>query len=258
MGIIWEGFVMAENKKSFLLYCDLIHTVNKLSDEQAGILLKHILSYVNDENPIINDILIDLVFEPIKQSLKRDLRRYEEIIKERVLAGKLGGVKSGEKRKEKKEAKEAKEANALKTKQTKQTHAKKANLKTNKNEANEANEAVIDSVSVIDSVTDIVKDKDIFNIFRIAYKGTKRGLDTEYANFIKSNDAKIVDLLLPALEKEIAHRQKIIDSKQWCANWKDLQTWINKKCWEQEFPELPKSDILFNSADKKPTEWKEI
>lgn len=68
---------MAKDKKSFLLYCDLIHTVNKLSDEQAGKLLKHILSYVNDQNPVANDVIIDLVFEPIKQQLKRDLKKYE-------------------------------------------------------------------------------------------------------------------------------------------------------------------------------------
>ena len=42
---------MAENKKSFLLYCDIIHTIQQLSDEQAGNLFKHILQYVNDENP---------------------------------------------------------------------------------------------------------------------------------------------------------------------------------------------------------------
>jgi hypothetical protein len=69
---------MAENKKSFLLYCDVMHTVKKLSNEQAGELFKHILSYVNDENPVTNDVVIDLVFEPIKQNLKRDLRRYED------------------------------------------------------------------------------------------------------------------------------------------------------------------------------------
>ncbi len=27
---------MATDKKSFLLYCDLIHTVEQLTDEQAG------------------------------------------------------------------------------------------------------------------------------------------------------------------------------------------------------------------------------
>ena len=42
---------MADNKKSFLLYCDLIHTVQKLSDDQAGKLFKHVLEYVNDLNP---------------------------------------------------------------------------------------------------------------------------------------------------------------------------------------------------------------
>lgn len=68
---------MAKDKKSFLLYCDIIHTVKKLSDEQAGILLKHILLYVNDENPTIDNLVIELVFEPIKQQLKRDLKRYE-------------------------------------------------------------------------------------------------------------------------------------------------------------------------------------
>lgn len=114
---------MAENKKSFLLYSDVHHTVKKLSDDQAGKLFKHILSYVNDENPVTNDVIIDLVFEPIKQSLKRDLRRYEEIIEKRSLAGKVGGVESGESRRKKKEAKEA---NALKRKQTKQRQANEA------------------------------------------------------------------------------------------------------------------------------------
>jgi hypothetical protein len=68
---------MAENKKSFLLYCDLIHTVNKMPNEKAGELLKHILSYVNDEEPTTDDLIIQLTFEPIKQSLKRDLIKYE-------------------------------------------------------------------------------------------------------------------------------------------------------------------------------------
>ena len=64
---------MATNKKSFLLYCDIIHTIEKLSDEQAGKLLKHILRYVNDQDPIAEDVLTEIAFEPIKQNLKRDL-----------------------------------------------------------------------------------------------------------------------------------------------------------------------------------------
>lgn len=82
---------MAENKKSFLLYCDIIHTVKKLSDEKAGILFKHILSYVNDEHPESDDVIIDLVFEPIKQGLKRDLQKYLSICERNKKNGESGG-----------------------------------------------------------------------------------------------------------------------------------------------------------------------
>lgn len=82
---------MAKNKTSFLLYVDLVHTVGKLSDDQAGKLFKHILSYVNDENPVLNDLILELVFEPIKQQLKRDLKRYEAI----CLRNKDNGSKGG-------------------------------------------------------------------------------------------------------------------------------------------------------------------
>lgn len=82
---------MAENKKSFLLYCDIIHTINKLSDEQSGILFKHILAYVNDQHPETNDVIIDLVFEPIKQGLKRDLQRYLSICERNKKNGENGG-----------------------------------------------------------------------------------------------------------------------------------------------------------------------
>lgn len=90
---------MAENKKSFLLYCDTKETVNLLSDEQAGELFKHILSYVNDENPETNNPIIKIAFEPIKQALKRDLEKYKEIVKKRSNAGR----KSAESRNKKKQ-----------------------------------------------------------------------------------------------------------------------------------------------------------
>jgi len=70
---------MAKDKKSFILYCDIIHTVRKLPDESAGKLFKHILSYVNDENPVSDDIIVEVAFEPIRQALKRDLVKYEQL-----------------------------------------------------------------------------------------------------------------------------------------------------------------------------------
>lgn len=72
---------MATGKKSFLLYCDVIHTVEQLTDAEAGELFKHILRYVNDQNPVAPTTITRIAFEPIRQSLKRDLDRYESICK---------------------------------------------------------------------------------------------------------------------------------------------------------------------------------
>jgi uncharacterized phage protein (TIGR02220 family) len=84
---------MAENKKSFLLYVDLIHTVEKLPDEYAGKLFKHLLQYVNDQNPVTDDIVVNIAFEPIKQSLKRDLLRWDQTREKRSKAGKISAEK---------------------------------------------------------------------------------------------------------------------------------------------------------------------
>lgn len=82
---------MAENKKSFILYADLIHTVRKMPKDKAGELFLTILSYVNDEDPGIDDLLVEVAFEPVKQQLKRDLKRWEDYRGKQSLNGKKGG-----------------------------------------------------------------------------------------------------------------------------------------------------------------------
>ena len=70
---------MAENKKGFVLYADQKLIFDDLTNEEAGTLIKHIFSYVNDENPVLTDRLIDMAFKPIKLQLKRDLVKYETV-----------------------------------------------------------------------------------------------------------------------------------------------------------------------------------
>jgi len=81
---------MADNKKSFVLYTDQIGIFNKLTDEQAGALIKHIFSYVNDQDPE-GDFITELAFESIKQQLKRDLKKYETRADRSRENGKKGG-----------------------------------------------------------------------------------------------------------------------------------------------------------------------
>ena len=75
---------MAKDKKSFILYCDIIHTIEQLKDDDAGKLFKHVLRYVNDLNPETDDIITKIAFEPIKQQLKRDLTKYESLCSKNV------------------------------------------------------------------------------------------------------------------------------------------------------------------------------
>ncbi len=160
---------MAEGKKGFVLYCDLIHTVRKMPKDKAGELLMTILSYVNDENPAPADLMVDLVFEPIKQQLKRDLRDWENTKHERSESGKLGGVRSGE------------------------TRRKQAEAKRSTASKNEANEAVTVKVTVIDTVTDIERESpeikfDIEECLKISLKDPRwvranKSTEPELSNF---------------------------------------------------------------------------
>ena len=76
--LVW-AFFMAKDKKSFLLYADQKSVFEQLPDEIAGRLIKHIFSYVNDENPQTEELIIKIAFEPIRLQLKRDLQKYEGI-----------------------------------------------------------------------------------------------------------------------------------------------------------------------------------
>jgi len=82
---------MAEGKKSFVAYVDWKETFDALPDDKAGKLVKHLFAYVNDESPISDEELINVVFINIKQQLKRDLQKYERI----KLRNKDNGAKGG-------------------------------------------------------------------------------------------------------------------------------------------------------------------
>ena len=89
---------MAEGKKSVLLYCDLLFTVEKMDDETAGKFFKHYLNYINDNDPITDNLVVDIAFESVKQNLKRDLKKWEK----RAEASRSNGSKGGRPKKPKK------------------------------------------------------------------------------------------------------------------------------------------------------------
>lgn len=80
-----------KGKKSFIFYCDWKDTFDQLPSDKAGDLIKHLLAYVNDENPETDDVLINAVFANIKNALKRDLKGWEERADRSRENGKKGG-----------------------------------------------------------------------------------------------------------------------------------------------------------------------
>ena len=88
----------------------------------------------------------------------------------------------------------------------------------------------------------------LFNNFRTAYPGKKRGNETEFANFKKKHKdwQQVLPTLTAALGRQKESRENRKSRGQFVPEWKNLPTWINQRCWEEEV-ELPPS-----KEDKKP------
>lgn len=80
-----------------------------------------------------------------------------------------------------------------------------------------------------------------FNCFRVIYPGSKRGNETEFKNFKKHKDYKIaLPLLEPAIKNQISWRSEMQAAGMFVPEYKNLQTWINQRCWEMEKPAITK------------------
>lgn len=78
-------------KKSFILYADIIQVVDELPRDVKGDLFQLILDYVNDRNPEPTDLLLKVIFLPIKNQLKRDLQEWVKTIERNKINGEKGG-----------------------------------------------------------------------------------------------------------------------------------------------------------------------
>jgi uncharacterized protein YdaU (DUF1376 family) len=141
---------MAENKKSFVLYADLIKSIEHLTNEEKGVLFNHLLEYVNDKNPVLEDRLILTAWKPIELQLKRDLIKFEEVKAKRSDAGKRSA-----------------ELRALKNEEQNSTNSTSVESV----QQTSTNPTVNDTVNVNDNVTVINKDsKANLEIRSLAFK----------------------------------------------------------------------------------------
>jgi len=193
-----------EGKDSFILYTKYIHIFNALSVEQRGLLITHILNYVNDlipdeqEDNII-DPLVKMAWVSIKIDLKADLVKWKDTCKKRSDAGKKGGAPKGN-------------TNASKTTETSKT------TKCLKKQAKQAKQA--DSDSEYDS--DYEYDSELLNNVS---KDTMAAI---------SNDNRQPTIILPCLsnynhpiyEEDIEHYKELYPAVDIITELKKMLGWL--------------------------------
>ncbi len=70
--------------------------------------------------------------------------------------------------------------------------------------------------------------------------GRVRGFQPEWDDFVRKHGRRINDicpLLTPAIEKQIAYRDR---TKDWCPQWKNFKTWLYGSWWTEEIPQTDK------------------
>lgn len=83
-----------------------------------------------------------------------------------------------------------------------------------------------------------LSDIQVFDAFRYAYPGIKRGLETEFNHFKKKNPnwKEILPQLMPALANQKTWRPEMTSVGMFVPDWRWLKTWIHQRGWEDQKP----------------------
>ena len=131
-------------KKSFIMYMDQRRLINKLTDEEAGRLLKAIYEYQATGECADLPPAADMLFGVICNQLDRDNEKWARTVQRRAEAGRAGGRAKAENSKQML-------ANASKSKQTLANLADNDNDNVNDNESDSENENVNDNESAVEA-----------------------------------------------------------------------------------------------------------
>ena len=171
---------MAKDKNKIIVYRDWKAVFDDLTDREAGQLIKHFFSYVNDENPVLTNRVLKASFILIEKQLKRDLKLWEA----KVEQCRSAGLKSAEVRKQNK-------TNVNERKQT------STNLT--------VNDTV--NVNVYNSYIDEIKNSQWIETMYLLFKLKKGSI------------SKLIDKFLLHLQTEEKQHDNISEFKKHFKNW---------------------------------------
>lgn len=96
----------------------------------------------------------------------------------------------------------------------------------------------------------------MFDEFRRAYRGTKRGLRTEFENFRKKHKdwREVLTHLLADYKRQV----DVLDANKAAGAFvpqpKNLQTYINQRCWEEEITLSTQTQQSYGDANTRPSD----
>lgn len=145
---------MKEDKKSFVVYCDIEENLDRMTDEEVGLLFRSMVHYSNTGEEPELDRLMTFIFTPIRQQMDRDREKWNGIKESRSRAGKKGGEKSAKARAERVKTLQEGQNDVIQSKQRLENPSKRSKI--------QANQAV--NVNVNDNVNVNVND----NVIQLA------------------------------------------------------------------------------------------
>ena len=190
-------------KDSFILYTEQKEVIDKLTDEQAGKLIKAIYEYVETDKMPQLDSLLEIVIIPFKQNIDRNIDKWEQIKQKRSEAGKIGA--------EIKKQKQAKQANANFAK------SKEANQAVNVNE----------NVNVNDNVN--VKDK------KIHFADYVTMTNAEYEKLVSTYSKEFADQCITVLDN-----YKGANGRKYKSDYRAILSWVIEKVKQEQAKEPKK------------------
>lgn len=215
-------------KDSFILYTEQKAVIDKLTDEQAGKLIKAIYEYVETDKMPQLDTVLDLVITPFKLALDRNKTKYEAVSKKRAEAGAKGG----------------KQKKQMQTKDNKRSDNDNVNDSDNDNvNDNDNNKNDVVSDSCVDGLQKVI---DFYN--------NNIGLLTPYGlellqDFLNEMD---YDVIIFAMKKAVEANVRTIQYvKGTLNNWskKGIKTLIEAEEENQRFKNN-KQDVLIEETEE--------
>jgi hypothetical protein len=156
-------------RESFILYTKYDRQLEKLSNEQRGILFAAIMKHQKGEELPEMDLVTDIVYSMIEEQLDADTAKYEETCQRRSEAGKKGADSTNRQRSAKTANAEFAE-NGKRQKSAKTANAEFAEIESRQKSANSADN---DSDSEYDNESDSDNESDTVSVLQ-PLKGEKR------------------------------------------------------------------------------------